>query len=381
MPFSYGTKIKKAVVIPDSFKGTLSSSAVAEAMRKTILFHYPDAEILTVPLADGGEGSVKAYLSACGGKIIETEVSGPFFERIPSFYGMLSDNKTAVIEMAACAGLPLAGSKKDPSVTTTFGVGELMLHAVDNGVKKIILCLGGSATNDAGCGAAAATGISFFDRMGNSFIPVGGTLSDIVSIDYSKLDQRLKDIEIIAMCDVTNPLCGVNGAACIFAPQKGADKATVQMLDAGLSSAGQVIEEACGMSIRNMPGAGAAGGMGAGVTAFFGAKLQSGIETMLDTIRFDKLITGADVIFTGEGKLDSQSLSGKAVFGVAQRAKGANIPVIAVVGGSEDILPSFYDAGIRAVFPINRLPLPLLESTPYTAENIAFTMHNILRIF
>ena len=380
MSLSPINRIKKAVVIPDSFKGTLSSSAVADVMKQTIRSHFPDAEIISVPLADGGEGSVSAFLSACGGRTVNTTVTGPFFEPVPAFYGMLADGKTAVIEMAACAGLPLVGNKKDPVHTTTYGVGELMLHAVDSGAKKLILCLGGSATNDAGCGAAAAAGVRFSDRSGNAFVPVGGTLSDVASIDVSGLDQRIKEIETVAMCDVINPLSGPNGAAYIFAPQKGADEETVKILDKGLASIGQVMEQTCGISISQMPGGGAAGGMGAGAAAFFGAKLKSGIETVLDAVRFDDIVSDADVVFTGEGKIDSQSLSGKAVFGVANRAKRANVPVIAVVGGAEDLLSTFYDAGIRAVFSINRLPLPLSESTPHTRENIAFTMHNILRL-
>jgi len=256
-----------------------------------------------------------------------------------------------------------------------------MLHAVKNGAKKLILCLGGSATNDAGCGAAAAAGIRFYDKNGCGFVPVGSTLSDIDAIDMSLFDPDLRKAEIIAMCDVTNPLFGPNGAAYVFAPQKGADVEMVQMLDRGLVSAAYLMERISGKKIAAMPGGGAAGGMGAGMAAFFGAKLKSGIETILDTVKFEHAINGADVIFTGEGMLDSQSLSGKAVFGVAKRAMRLNIPVIAVVGGAEDLLPSYYDAGIRAVFPINRLPVPLSESAPYTAENIAFTMHNILRLF
>lgn len=372
--------IKKAVVVPDSFKGTLSASEVARAMCDAIQCSCPEAKIVRIPLADGGEGSVAAFLSACGGETVFTTVTGPYFEPVNAFYGMLSDGKTAVIEMAACAGLPLVKNAKDPSCTTTYGVGELMLHAVRHGAKKMILCLGGSATNDAGFGAAAAMGIRFLDDAGNPFIPVGGTLSRIGSIDISGLDPLIRSAEIIAMCDVVNPLYGPLGAAHVFAPQKGADPQMVSMLDSGLISAAKALKRVSGCDMDALPGGGAAGGMGAGMVALLSAKLKSGIETILEAVEFDKTISDADIIFTGEGKLDSQSLSGKAVFGVVEHAKRFSVPVIALVGGVEGDLSSYFEAGLHAVFPINLLPLPLSESAQNTAPNITFTMHNILRI-
>mgnify|MGYP000172853628 FL=1 len=370
----------KIVLIPDSFKGTLSSVEVCRVLRGCVELRLPGCEVRAIPVADGGEGSVDAFLAALGGEKVRTRVAGPFFEPVESFYGLTDGGKTAIVEMAACAGLPLAGERRDPVLTTTYGVGELIALAVEGGARKIILGLGGSATNDAGCGAAAALGVRFFDRTGTPFVPTGGTLGEVERIDVSAARERLRGVEITAMCDIDNPMYGENGAAYVFAPQKGAGPEQVRALDAGLRRLAGVMRRELGMDFAELPGAGAAGAMGAGVTAFLGASLQSGIESVLNAVDFDRAAADADLIFTGEGRLDSQSLRGKVVIGVARRAKRLGKRVIAIVGGAEGELEAAYAEGVTAVFTTNRLPEPLSRSAPRAAENLAFTMDNILRL-
>lgn len=370
----------KIVLIPDSFKGTLSSVEVCRVLRGCVELRLPGCEVRAIPVADGGEGSVDAFLAALGGEKVHARVAGPFFEPVESFYGLTDGGKTAIVEMAACAGLPLAGERRDPALTTTYGVGELIALAVEGGARKIILGLGGSATNDAGCGAAAALGVRFFDRTGTPFVPTGGTLGEVERIDVSAARERLRGVEITAMCDIDNPMYGENGAAYVFAPQKGAGPEQVRALDAGLRRLAGVMRRELGMDFAELPGAGAAGAMGAGVTAFLGASLQSGIESVLNVVDFDRAAADADLIFTGEGRLDSQSLRGKVVIGVARRAKRLGKRVIAIVGGAEGELEAAYAEGVTAVFTTNRLPEPLSRSAPRAAENLAFTMDNILRL-
>lgn len=370
----------KVVLIPDSFKGTLSSVEVCRVLRGCVELRLPGCEVRAIPVADGGEGSVDAFLAALGGEKVHARVAGPFFEPVESFYGLTDGGKTAIVEMAACAGLPLAGERRDPALTTTYGVGELIALAVEGGARKIILGLGGSATNDAGCGAAAALGVRFFDRTGTPFVPTGGTLGEVERIDVSAARERLRGVEITAMCDIDNPMYGENGAAYVFAPQKGAGPEQVRALDAGLRRLAGVMRRELGMDFDELPGAGAAGAMGAGVTAFLGASLQSGIESVLNAVDFDRAAADADLIFTGEGRLDSQSLRGKVVIGVARRAKRLGKRVIAIVGGAEGELEAAYAEGVTAGFTTNRLPEPLSRSAPRAAENLAFTMDNILRL-
>uniref|UniRef100_UPI00402A5BAE glycerate kinase family protein n=1 Tax=Candidatus Scatomorpha intestinigallinarum TaxID=2840923 RepID=UPI00402A5BAE len=370
----------KIVLIPDSFKGTLSSVEVCRVLRGCVERRLPGCEVRAIPVADGGEGSVDAFLAALGGEKVHARVAGPFFEPVESFYGLTDGGKTAIVEMAACAGLPLAGERRDPALTTTYGVGELIALAVEGGARKIILGLGGSATNDAGCGAAAALGVRFFDRTETPFVPTGGTLGEVERIDVSAARERLRGVEITAMCDIDNPMYGENGAAYVFAPQKGAGPEQVRALDAGLRRLAGVMRRELGMDFAELPGAGAAGAMGAGVTAFLGASLQSGIESVLNAVDFDRAAADAELIFTGEGRLDSQSLRGKVVIGVARRAKRLGKRVIAIVGGAEGELEAAYAEGVTAVFTTNRLPEPLSRSAPRAAENLAFTMDNILRL-
>ena len=372
--------MKKIVLIPDSFKGTLSSTQICEIISGEIKRQFSNCEIISIPVADGGEGSVDCFLSALDGEKITAIASGPHFEKMESYFGYLPESSTAVIEMASCAGLPLVENQKDPLGTTTYGVGELLLEAANHGATKIILGLGGSCTTDGGCGAAAACGVKFYDKTGNSFIPTGGTLSQIEHIDTSGLDPAIKTVDIVAMCDIENPMYGPEGAAYIFAPQKGATENEVRLLDEGLLHLANVIKQNLCADVAAIPGTGAAGAMGAGMVAFFGAQLQMGIETVLDTVHFSKITKDADLVITGEGKLDSQSLRGKVVIGVAKRAQDAGIPVISLVGGVESDISDAYKKGVTAIFPINRLPEDFSISKEKSAENLAATAQDVLRL-
>ncbi len=370
--------MKKIIVIPDSFKGTMTSAENCEICRREILNIWPGCEVLTVPVADGGEGSVDCFLAALGGERRTLCVTGPLGDPLDAYYGILPDGETAVIEMAAAAGLPLVEGRANPMLTTTYGVGELMLDAVRRGCKKIIMGLGGSSTNDAGCGMAAALGYRFFRENGCAFIPTGGTLCEVARIEGNA--GSMKGVETVAMCDIDNPLFGESGAAYVFAPQKGADEAMVKRLDEGLRHIGGIIKRDLGRNVGSLPGGGAAGGMGAGMAAFLGSPLVMGIEAVLDTVKFDGMLNGADLVLTGEGKLDAKSLRGKAVIGISRRARAAGVPVVAIVGGYDSCLDGAYSEGVSAVFSISRLPEPLSVSGPKTKENFSLTVRNILRL-
>lgn len=372
--------MKKVVLIPDSFKGTLSSTQICEILGGKVREHFPDCQVVSIPVADGGEGSVDCFLTALGGEKVKVTVKNPYFEDMEAFFGLIDDGETAVIEMAACAGLPLVEDRKDPRKTTTYGVGQLILAAASRGVKKIIVGLGGSSTNDGGCGAAAAVGVRFLNGLGEEFVPTGGNTHEIARIDLSGRDAALDGVEIVTMCDIDNPMYGPTGAAHVFGPQKGADPEMVLFLDAGIKHLAGVIKADLGMDIALMPGTGAAGAMGAGMVAFFGSRLQMGIEAVLDTVRFADVIADADMVFTGEGKIDSQSLRGKVVIGVARRAKAGNVPVTVIVGGAEPDVGAAYGEGVTAIFSINRLPEDFSVSRHKSAENMALTADNVLRL-
>ena len=368
------------ILVPDSFKGTLSAIEVCNIMKSSIKNLYKDANIISVPVADGGEGTVDAFLYALGGEKKSVWVSDAFNEqKILVHYAMLKDN-IAVIEMAACAGLPLVKNRLEPDKTTTFGVGELIIDAINSGAKKIILGLGGSATNDGGCGMAAALGVKFKDEQDQKFIPTGGTLSKIYKIDMNNIYPKIKDIEFISMCDVDNPLCGRLGASAVFAPQKGADEDMVKLLDEGLAHLAKIIKRDLHIEVKDIKGAGAAGGLGAGSIAFLQSKLTKGIDVVLDTINFDELVSKADIVFTGEGKFDSQSLHGKVVMGVANRSQKYKTPVIVVTGAIGENIQEAYNKGITAIFSINKEPMEFSKSALKSKENMILTMENILRL-
>lgn len=368
------------ILVPDSFKGTLSAIEVCNIMKSSIKNLYKDANIISVPVADGGEGTVDAFLYALGGEKKSVWVSDAFNEqKILAHYAMLKDD-IAVIEMAACAGLPLVKNRLEPDKTTTFGVGELIIDAINSGAKKIILGLGGSATNDGGCGMAAALGVKFKDEQDQEFIPTGGTLSQIYKIDMNNIYSKIKDIEFISMCDVDNPLCGRLGASAVFAPQKGADEDMVKLLDEGLAHLAKIIKRDLHIEVKDIKGAGAAGGLGAGSIAFLQSKLTKGIDAILDTIKFDELVSKADIVFTGEGKFDSQSLHGKVVMGVANRSQKYKTPVIVVTGAIGENIQEAYNKGITAIFSINKEPMEFSKSALKSKENMILTMENILRL-
>lgn len=372
--------MKKIVLIPDSFKGTLSSKQICEIIEKRVNVHFPECEVVSIPVADGGEGSVDAFLTALGGEKVTVTTKNPFFEDMESFYGLIDDGSTAVIEMAASAGLPLVENRRNPLKTTTYGVGQLILHAANKGVKKIIVGLGGSSTNDGGCGAACAAGVKFYKADGEEFIPTGGTTHEIAKIDMSGKASVLNDIEIITMCDIDNPMYGSTGASHVFGPQKGADSKMVLFLDEGIKHLAEVIKKDLNKDLSEVPGTGAAGAMGAGMMAFFDSKLQMGIETVLDTVNFTDVIKDADMIFTGEGKIDYQSLRGKVVIGVARRAKKQNVPVTVIVGGADYNIDEAYDIGVTSIFSINRLPEAFETSRSKSVENMTFAIDNIFRL-
>ena len=369
----------KYLLMPDSFKGTMDAIEVCEIMRSAILQCDPDADIVSVPVADGGEGTVECFLSAFGGEKREVEITGPYGESIKSFYGMTGD--TAVVEMAAAAGFSQTnGGRKDPSKATTFGVGKLIRAAVEAGAKKIILGLGGSCTNDCGAGMAAALGTVFRDGEGRAFVPAGGDLDRVRSIDCLQTKQLLQGVSIEAMCDIDNPLYGKNGAACVFAPQKGADSRMVKLLDDNLRAFAEVIEAELGVDVSKMPGGGAAGGMGAGAKAFLGAELKQGIDVVLDMLGFEDMLRSCRVIFTGEGQFDSQSLGGKVVIGISRRAKSAGVPVIVVAGRLKGEMPKLKDLGITRAFQTDPGTYATRkEMLSHCREDLFATMMKILK--
>ena len=371
--------MKKVILIPDSFKGTMSSGEICQILKSVIVEHYPDCEVVSIPVADGGEGSVDAFLDAVGGKKVYKEVTGPYpGEKVQGYYGILPDN-VAVIEMAAAAALPMVGERKNPAKTTTYGVGELMIDAARKGVRKIILGLGGSATNDAACGLASACGISFYNAKGEKFTPLGESMDEVVRIDTSTMDEELKKIEIVTMCDIDNPFYGPEGAPAIYGPQKGADEEMVKVLDQKMRVLSEVMKRDCGVDVQSLPGSGAAGGMGGGMAAYFKSKLQMGIETVLETVHFDDLLEGTDFVYTGEGKIDGQSLRGKVVIGVARKAKAKGVKVIAIVGDIGDDIENAYKEGVTGIFSTNRVAVPYKEARPRAKSDLRLTLDNLLR--
>ena len=370
--------MKKCIVISDSFKGTLSTLDICAIAREVFPAHFPDCELVTLPVADGGEGTVACFLEALQAQPVTVSISGPFGEPIQAVYAR--KNSLAVIEMASAAGLPLAGERRDPETATTYGVGQLIRHAVEQGCTDILLGLGGSATNDGGCGCAAALGTCFFDAAGNSFVPVGGTLADIAHIDVRERCRLLENVRVTVMCDVENPLFGPNGAAWVFGPQKGADDAMAARLDDGLRHLDAAFQQDLGLHLADLPGAGAAGGMGAGSIAFLGGTLRSGIEAVLDAVDFDRRLDGTDLVITGEGRIDAQSVQGKVISGIARRTAPRNIPLVAIVGGIGPGAEAAYRLGLTAMFSINRAAESFTESAPRSAENYRRTLADLLRL-
>ncbi|MHC1758890.1 MAG: glycerate kinase [Negativicutes bacterium] len=352
----------RVVVAPDSYKGSVSALGVAEAMERGILRIFPAAEVRKVPIADGGEGTVEALVTATGGEMKVSEVKGPLGEKVNAHWGILGDGQTAVLEMAAASGLPLVPKeKRDPRITTTYGTGELMRNALDAGLRRIIIGIGGSATNDGGAGMAQALGVKFLSKEGTELAPGGGSLINLEKIDLTGLDPRLLETEITVACDVDNPLCGPRGASAVFGPQKGATPAMVQELDSALRHFAQCAREVTGRDVAKLAGAGAAGGLGAGLMFFTPAKLKPGVEIVLDAVKFADIVNTAAFVITGEGRTDFQTAYGKAPVGVAKVAKQFNVPVFCISGGLGEGADDVLAQGIDAIMSICSKPLSLEE--------------------
>jgi glycerate 2-kinase len=364
----------------DSFKGSLTSAEAGEAAAAGIRRAIPDAQIEVVPLADGGEGTVEALVQATGGELIRTQVTGPLGESVDSAYGILGDGKTAVIEIAEACGLPLIlEAERNPLKSTSYGVGELILDAVSRGARSLIVGLGGSATNDAGVGMLQALGCRFLDEAGEEVPRGGAALGAIRSADVSALHPDIKNLDIQVACDVNNPLHGEQGAAYIYGPQKGATPEMVEELDSGLRNFAEVVKAELGKDIQEIPGAGAAGGLGAAFAGLLDAGLRSGIELILDTIGLEEKVRHADFVITGEGRMDAQSSMGKAAMGVAALAKKHEKPVIALAGSVSEEAAELNRLGVTAYFPILQEVVSLDEAmNPDTARrNLRTTAEQI----
>lgn len=374
-------KTVRVVVAPDSFKGSLSAVAVAAAMEQGVLEVFPDAEVKKVPIADGGEGTVEALVLATGGQIVEEKVSGPRGEQVTACWGVLGDGATAAIEMAAASGLPLVPKEqRDPRVTSTYGTGQLVKAALDRGLRRLIIGIGGSATNDGGTGLARALGARFLDAAGRELPEGGAALAALARIDIAGLDPRLKDTQIMVACDVDNPLCGPRGASAVYGPQKGATPDMVAELDAALAQYAKVAREATGKDVAVCSGAGAAGGLGAGLMYFTAAALRPGVEIVLEATGFAALVKEADLVITGEGNTDFQTAHGKAPVGVAKVAGQFGVPTVCLSGGlgkgCEDVLAQ----GIGGLMSIVPRPMTLEECMGSAGELVAAAAARLCRL-
>lgn len=372
----------KVVIASDSFKGSLTSLEVAQSVAKAVKESHPLCEVVEVNVADGGEGTMDALQHTLGGRKVILEVSGPLGRPVNASYVILDDGNTAVLEMSAASGLTLlTPEERNPSKTSTLGTGELICDAMAKGCRRFLVGIGGSATNDAGMGMLHALGYRFRDASGKELAPVGGSMIHVASIDASCRLSELSDAEFIVACDVKAPLYGPDGAAHVFAPQKGADKAMVEALDEGLRHFSSVCAEAMGYDCSTLEGSGAAGGLGYAFRQFLGARLERGVEMVLDAIHFDDMIAGADLVITGEGRVDSQTLTGKTPFGVAQRALRQGIPVVAIGGSVTLDHEQAQSAGFKDVVQITPAGMPLEEAMKpeVAAENIYQTIKSLLK--
>lgn len=353
----------KVVAAIDSFKGSMTSLEVAAAFEKGVKKVYKDAEFIKIPLADGGEGTVKALIDNLDGKMVNIKVKDPLMRDIDSFYGISGDGKTAVIEMAAASGLPLLSSnERNPLKATTFGTGELIKDALEKGCREFIIGIGGSATNDAGTGMLSALGYIFLDENGNELEPNGENLINIKSFKDDKVMKEVSEAKFLIACDVDNPFYGTNGAAHVYGKQKGATGDIIKILDDGMRNFSNVIEKIKKTDISNISGSGAAGGLGGAFTAFFNSELKPGIDIITEKIELENKINGSDYVITGEGRIDFQSAMGKTPSGVAKLAKKYGIPVIAIGGSVDDEIGNIYDCGITAAFSIIDSPMTLGEA-------------------
>ncbi|EOV0677548.1 glycerate kinase [Cronobacter dublinensis] len=376
------TTLNKIVIAPDSFKESLSAMDVATAIEAGFREIYPQATYVRLPMADGGEGTVEAMVAATGGHIVQVPVTGPLGNRVEGFYGVLGDGETAVIEMAAASGLHLVPpAQRDPRITTSFGTGQLILAALDSGVKAIIIGIGGSATNDGGAGMMQALGVRFLDSQQRGLLPGGASLAALEYIEMSGLDPQLAHTRFTVACDVDNPLCGAKGASAIFGPQKGATPEMVAQLDAALRRFGVTLEAITGKSIISAPGAGAAGGMGAALLGMLNAQLRPGIDIVTETLGLAQAVRDADLVITGEGRLDSQSIHGKTPVGVARVAKQFQRPVVAIAGSLTPDYQVVHEHGIDAAFSVLDRIVTLEEALDDAARNLRVTARNVAALW
>ncbi len=372
----------KIVIAPDSFKESLTAMEVAQAIEQGFRQVLPDAEYVKLPMADGGEGTVQSLVDATQGSIVELDVTAPLGNRVKGFFGLMGDKKTAVIEMAAASGLHLVSfEQRNPLLTSSVGTGELIKAVLDQGVKHIIIGIGGSATNDGGLGMAQALGVKMLDAEGNALGAGGGELNKLARIDVSELDPRLSQITLEVACDVDNPLCGPKGASHVFGPQKGATKEMVKTLDENLAHYAQIIERDLGCSVKDLPGAGAAGGLGAAFVALLGAQLRPGIDIVMDAVNFDDVLADTDLVITGEGRIDSQTIHGKTPIGVARMAKKHDLSVIGIAGSLAQDCGVVHEHGIDAVFSVVNGAVPLKTALEQAADNLQLTARNVAAMY
>lgn len=372
----------KTIIASDSFKGSASSKQIGEYARAAILELDETADVEVFPIADGGEGTLEAVVSVLDGEYVTLNVKNPLGAEIKARYGLVNNQTTAVIEMAEASGIMLIEKdQRDIMKASTFGTGQLIKDATSKGVTQILIGIGGSATNDGGMGMAQALGYKFYDENDEILEGNGKNLAHVNRIDSKDVVDELKNISIKILSDVTNPLCGPEGAAAIYGPQKGADEAEIKQLDAGLLHFAQFIEKDLAIKMKDIPGAGAAGGLGGGLIAFANAEIKNGITEILNIIKLEEYIHNADLIITGEGSMDAQSVNGKAPIGVANIAQKYNIPVVAIVGAAPIDLDQIYDEGITAVFSIVNKPITLKESSENVEELVKSAVQNVYRLF
>jgi glycerate kinase len=367
--YNSGNKPMKIVIAPQSFKGSIFALEAARAIERGVLAAEPDAETVLVPVADGGDGTLEALVNTTGGQVFRSIVTGPLGQAVEAMWGVMGDGQTAVVEMARASGLALVPLKRrNPRTATTRGTGEIIKEALDRGFTRIIVGLGGSATNDAGAGMASALGARFLDAEGQPLPNGGAALAKLARIDISGLHPRLREATIIGATDVTNPLCGPTGASAVYGPQKGATPEMVSELDAALKNFAEVVQRDLGKDILELPGSGAAGGLGAGLMAFTGAELRSGIDMVCEILEFDQHLEGADLVITGEGRTDESTIYDKAPVGVARRARAHHVPTIILAGSIGPGYQKLYQHGIAGIVCIADRPMNFERSIARTAE-------------
>lgn len=372
----------KIVMAPDSFKESMTARTAAEAMERGWKAVFPESEVVLVPMADGGEGTVQSMVDATGGHFVDVEVEGPLGHPVSARYGLLGDGTTAVIEMAAASGIGLVTpEERDPKITSTYGTGQLIAHALDAGVETILIGIGGSATNDGGAGMAEALGVRLLDEHGEPIARGGAGLRQLARIEAKGLHPRVNHVRVIAACDVNNPLTGPQGASAVFGPQKGASPADVALLDDALSHYAERLRTMLGAEVEHVPGAGAAGGLGAGLMAFLNADLQPGVEIVVEHTALAEKLQGADLVLTGEGGIDGQTRFGKTPYGVAKTAQPLGIPVIAVAGTVKPDSRVLYECGFDAIFPIVPGACGLAEALADGEKNLEAVTESIARVW